>query len=98
MLIIRKEPGKEPEVKQVKNELEALPNEVGGYIECVTQMQEGVVVICDEEGMCKGKPYNMAIGGITFVGTILVAGVDGEEFCSLKPEQINRWMRALMNG
>ena len=98
MLILRKEPGKEPEVKQVKNELEALQNEVGGYIECVTQMQEGVVVICDEEGRCKDKPYNITIGGVDYVGTILVAGVDGEEFCSLKPEQLNRWMRALANG
>ena len=98
MLILRKEPGKAPEVKQVKNELKALQNEVGGYIEVVTQMQEGVAVICDEEGRLNNKPYNMTLGGVSCVGTILIVGVDGEEFCSLKPEQLNRWMKGLMHG
>lgn len=76
---LRKEPGKPWERVLVENELHALQHEVGGYIECVGCM-DGCVVICDEEGRLKGKPWN---GFFSFVGTILAVGTDGDEFCDI---------------
>ena len=78
--VLRKAPGKAPERIEIENTLEALQWEVGGYIEAVTLPGKGAVVICDEEGRLKGKPANCRVCGILFVGTILIAGVDGEEF------------------
>ena len=77
--VIRKAPGKAPERIEIPNELEALQWEVGGYIETVTIPGVGVV-ICDEEGRLKGKTPNCQINLYGFVGVILIAGVDGEEF------------------
>ena len=79
MMVIYIEPGKNPVVRDIPNELEALQAAVGGYIETVTLTRD-CVVICDEEGLLKGKPFNIRIAGIPFVGPIVVAGVDGEEF------------------
>lgn len=77
--VIRKAPGKAPERIEIENALDALQWEIGGYIETVT-LASDLVVICDEEGRLKDKAANCRICGILFVGTILIAGVNGEEF------------------
>lgn len=82
MIAIRKRPGERPEIVEIENELSALQKEVGGYIQAVT-LAEDAAILCDEEGRLKGYAYNCNICGIDFVGTILVVGVDGEEFCDL---------------
>lgn len=90
MKVIRKRPGQIPEMIDIENTLEALQAEVGGYIEAVT-LAEDLAIICDEEGRLKGKEPNLALHGmgLDFVGTILVVGVDGEEFCDVpKPDFI----------
>ena len=79
MRAIIKEPGKAGHVIEVKNELEELQRIVGGYIE-VHQLFPNLAVICNEDGRLQGLPYNCEICGIIFVGTILLAGVDGPEF------------------
>lgn len=86
MKVLKKEPGKKPEWVEIDNTLEALQKAVGGYIQAVPYYN--YVVICDEEGRLKGKAYNQAIGGVTFVGTILIVGDDGEDFTDL-PEDAN---------
>ena len=63
----------------VKNELEALQNLGGGYIETVT-LTTDCVGVCNEEGRMKGLPANCNYLGVDFVGPILLAGVDGEDF------------------
>ena len=80
--VIRKRPGCLPELIQVENTLEALRQEVGGYIETVTFAQD-VCIICNEEGRLLGLPYNVTFLGVDFMGTILIVGVDGEEFSDL---------------
>lgn len=80
--VIRKRPGCLPEWVQVENTLEALQQEVGGYIETVTFARDACI-ICNEEGRLLGLPYNGTFVGVSFVGTILVVGVDGEEFSDL---------------
>lgn len=80
--VIIKEPGRVPRHVNVSNTLENLQKTVGGYIECVT-LAEDMAVICDEEGRIKGKPYCCNICGVDFVGTVVLVGVNGEEFCDL---------------
>lgn len=82
MKAIRKKPGCEPEIIEVENTLKALQTEVGGYIETVT-IASDVVVICNEEGVPCGLPYNCRFVGVDFVGTILVVGRDRDEFCDV---------------
>lgn len=56
--------------------------EVGGYIETVT-IASDVVVICNEEGVPLGMPYNSRFVGVDFVGPILVVGRNKDEFCDV---------------
>lgn len=68
--------------------LENLQKTVEGYIECVTicppaEEHPGVVVICNEEARLKGLEWNCELDGIDYVGTIIVIGCQGEEFCDI---------------
>ena len=51
--------------------LKVMQSLVGGYIETVT-LADDVVILCDEEGRLKDLPDNCEIGGVMFVGTILI--------------------------
>lgn len=88
MRVIRKEPGKFPEVATIPNTLEALQEAVGGYIE-VYQVSTDLAILCDEEGKLKGEEYNCTLLGEDFVGTILLVGLDGPEFCDVDPHVAN---------
>lgn len=74
-----KEPGKAPALRSVPNTLKALQSIVGGYIETVT-VADNLVIICNKEGRLQGLAYNCKITGVDFVGTIIFAGADGDEF------------------
>lgn len=82
--VMRLCPGGDCTVIEIDNTLEEFEKAVGGFIETVT-LGEGVVLICDEEGLLKGKAYNepasIVVKGI--VGPALLAGIDGDEFASL---------------
>lgn len=85
-----KRPGELPRHVNVSNSLEALQKNVEGYIETVTlRMPEGdFVIICNEEGRLLHKPFNCTVRGCSFLGNILMVGLeedeDGEEqFCDL---------------
>ena len=80
-----KRPGEIPRHVNLSNSLEALQKSVDGYIETVTIARD-LVVLCDEEGRLKDKPYNCTICGCDFVGDIVIAGRDGEEFADLPVE------------
>lgn len=84
MKVIRKHPGQMPEVIDIENDLDAIRAELGGDMEAVTICTD-LAILCDEEGRLKGKKPNIALRalGIDFVGTILIVGVDGEEFCDV---------------
>lgn len=79
MKALRKRPGEDFEPIEIPNTLPALQAEVGGYIECVSLTRDSCIV-CNEEGLLFGLPYNTNINGNVYVGTILVVGVDGEDF------------------
>lgn len=80
--VLIKEPGRTPRHVNISDTLENLQKTVGGYIETV-KIASDCVVICDEEGRLKGKPWCCNISGADFVGTIVICGVAGEEFADL---------------
>lgn len=82
MKAIRKRPGEAPEIIEVDNTLAALQAEVGGYIETVT-IASDAVIICNEEGRILGLPDNCRVCGVDFVGTVLIVGTKGDEFCDV---------------
>lgn len=97
ILVIIKEPGKDPVVEPLfDNTLEAFQEAVGGYIETYS-LAEGVCIICNEEGKLLGLPYNMSIFREDFVGTLVAVGVKGDEFASLKASQVPALM-AMFRG
>ena len=95
ILVVIKEPGKAPVVELLfDNDLKAFQEAVGGYIETVT-IATDLVIICNEEGRLKGLPHNTTVFGVDFVGTIIAAGVKGEEFASIKASVVPTVLRML---
>lgn len=80
--VLSKRPGQLPRSVWMANSLKNFQTAVGGYIETVT-LAEDLVIICNEEGRLMGLPYNCDICGVSFVGDIIIAGVNGEEFADL---------------
>lgn len=97
ILAVIKEPGQAPRLEPLfENSLEALQAAVGGCIETVT-FSEDLVIICNEEGRLRGLPFNVEIGGVGFVGTILAVGMKGDEFASVRASMVPKVMQ-IMGG
>lgn len=79
MRAVAKRPGEPGKVITIDNDLKALQEYVGGYIETFT-ISHNVTVICNEEGRILDLPYNVTFVGHRFYGPILIVGVKGEEF------------------
>ena len=91
MRVIVKEPGKDPEEREIQNELEEIQKIVGGFIEIV-RMHDDLVMVVNEEGLLLDLPYNFDYWGDSIVGTVIFCGEtlgeDGGELCDLTDEQI----------
>ena len=81
--VLIKEPWKKAVMKEIPNTLEALQKIVGGFIELVT-ISTDVSAVVNEEGLINGLKYNVSIGGHALFGTVILLGIDGEDFCSLQ--------------
>lgn len=66
-------------VEYIDDSLESMQKVIRGKIEAVT-IEEGWCVICDDEGRLKGRAENCEIGGVEFVGKIMIAGTEGDGF------------------
>lgn len=88
LLTIYKEPGKDPTVKVIDNELKPLQRAVGGYIE-VVDYKDGLIILCDEEGYIKGKEPN--VFGIC--GPVVVCRTKGEDFASVGEGEIAKLLK-----
>ncbi len=87
--VIIKKPGeKYGKISTIKNDLKALQEMVGGYIEAI--YGENYALICDEEGKLKRYAPNMRYRGSLLVGTIIVAGIENEEFSDV-PLSLDEW-------
>ena len=82
MKAIIKKVNESPQIVNIENTLEAMQKAVGGYIE-VVRMDNNLLMICDEEGKLKGKPYNFDLGRDIIVGDVLFVQNDGEDFTDL---------------
>ena len=84
----------------ISDSLQNLQRIVGGYIETVT-LPGGVVIICDEEGRIKGKPFNCVIyphsiaARVDFCGDIIAVGADADEFADV-PIDLKLWKRIFL--
>ncbi len=86
--ILKIEVGKEPFVKEIPNELEALQSEVGGLIQPV-ELGLGAIAIVNEEGKLNGSQPNRWLGDYDIIcGDFFICGDAGENFGSLSDEQI----------
>lgn len=77
--VIIKRPGQAPRMTVIENSLEAFQRAVGGYIETY-KICSDLCIVCNEEGKLKGLPFNVEYMGEQFVGNIIFAGVNEDEF------------------
>ena len=81
--------GKPAKIRAVDNELHALQTMVDGYIETVT-MPDGAILVCNEEGLLMGLPWNRKVCGVDVVGDFFITKADDEgNFIDL-PEDLTR--------
>lgn len=66
MIVLKKEPGKDPVLTDIDNTLEAFQKNVEGYIEAVTLTEE-LVIVCNEEGRIQSLPYNCTVMNADFL-------------------------------
>lgn len=90
--------GKKPYLTEVDDELKALQKLVDGYIEVVglydnEHLGEKYLVVCNEEGLIHHLPYNCRVCDYPFVGNIFVVKENGEEFASVEPEFLDRFIK-----
>lgn len=88
----QKKVGSEWENVDIENTLEALQREVCGYIETVGITTDACIIV-NEEGLINDMPFNTRLFGLQLFGTILIVGVDGDEFCDLPAPDL--WLKSV---
>lgn len=88
------EPGYAPYEKSI-NGLDEMQATVGGLIQAIYPYDEQVAIVCNEEGLLHGLEFNRSVpggyGGV--VGTFFICGLGEEDFCSLTPEQMEKYRK-----
>jgi len=92
--VVIKRPNELAYVTDIKNDYETIRNIIGGYLE-VFPFAFDIICICDEEGKLKGLKPNFIHSQDVIVGTVIFAGVKGENFASLTGDQINFLLKTL---
>ena len=82
-------------IREIDNTLKAMKEIVGGNIETLT-IDEGLVLICNEDGLFLDLPYNCSVMGMDFVGPVMVVGAKGDDFGDV-PIGLDQW-EDLLNG
>ena len=86
--VLRVEPGKVPEEKDIGSDLHSLQAEVDGLIECV-YMDDGAIIVVNEEGKLNGMEMNRRLGDDILCGPFFIVRDHGEgDFASLTNSQI----------
>ena len=88
------EPGYAPYEKSITG-LDEMQATVGGLIQAIYPYEEQVAIVCNEEGLLHGLEFNRSVpggyGGV--VGTFFICGLGEEDFCSLTPEQMEKYRK-----
>ncbi len=106
MNVLVVEPGFLPYEKEISDSLNsdehlrALQEIVGGWIEAIYPYDEEVAIVCNEEGLINGLPFNRSVpGGYGGVfGTFFICGLGEEDFCSLPPDLMERFKKEFRNS
>ena len=103
MNVLVVEPGYLPYEKEIKDgadHLEQMQAIVGGLIEPIYPYHEEVAIVCNEEGLINGLPFNRSVpGGYGGVfGTFFICGLGEEDFCSLPPDLMERFKKEFRNS
>ena len=87
------EPGYAPYEKTIPNDFHAMQEIVGGLITVVYPYAEPIGIVANDEGLLLGMDFNRSVeggyGGL--VGPFFVCGLTGDDFCSLTPDQMERF-------
>lgn len=99
MKVLIVKPGYAPYEAEI-NGLHEMQDVVGGLIQAIYPFREKVAVVCNEEGILLGMPFNRSVpGGYGGVfGPFFVCGIGAEDFCSLTPEQIKTYKKEFHNA
>ena len=81
--VIIKRPGEKPHSTWISNSPENLQRTVEGYIETFTISNPKMVLICNKDGRIQNLPYSCKVGPSLFVGTIIFAGINGDQFADI---------------
>ena len=103
MNVLVVEPGYLPYEKEIQDgadHLEQMQAIVGGLIEPIYPYHEEVAIVCNEEGLINGLPFNRSVpGGYGGVfGTFFICGLGEEDFCSLPPDLVERFKKEFRNS
>lgn len=89
------------QIQKVTNTLEAFKSLVGGFIEvCAPDelRERGIEMLCNEEGLLRQLDPNENLYPFFYVGQCVLVGVDGEDFASLRYDQMlyaTAWLEKL---
>lgn len=92
--VIFVQPMKPPEIRQISDELSAMQELVGGYIEEYMPFEDDVAIVCNEEGKINGMQLNRGIYGEDGQLMDIIAGpffiayapIESEKFLSMPDE------------
>lgn len=103
MNVLVVEPGYLPYEKEIldsADHLEQMQAIVGSLIEPIYPYHEEVAIVCNEEGLINGLPFNRSVpGGYGGVfGTFFICGLGQEDFCSLPPKLMERFKKEFKNS
>ena len=95
MTVLVVEPGYAPYEKTIPHDVHAMQEIVGGWITAIYPYEEMVAIVANDEGLLLGVDFNRTVeggyGGI--VGPFFVCGPSEDDFCSLPPDQIERFKK-----
>ena len=95
MTVLMVEPGYAPYDKTIPNTLQAKQELVGGLITAIYPYEEMVAIVANDEGILLGMDFNRSVeggyGGL--FGPFFVCGLTEDDFCSLPPDQMERFKK-----
>ena len=91
------EPGEKPRLVTVEHTLEHLQALVGGFIQAVYPWEDPVALVCDDEGLFKGYPFNRMLVDKdgnpcdAVKGAFFICGLGREDFDSISDELATKY-------
>lgn len=91
MNVLVVEPGILPYEKEI-NGLQEMQELVGGLIDAIYPYDDPVALVCNDEGLLLGLPFNRSVEGYGGIcGTFFVCGLGEDNFASLIPELMEKY-------